>query len=128
VALDAREYRAAVAHFWQGLTLAQELGDRQFIAESLEGLAGVAGAQGQAERAARLWGAAEALRAAVGAPSSPAERAHYESYRHTARAYLDEASYAVAWVEGRAMTVEQAVAYAGETRAPDADREHDAAS
>jgi hypothetical protein len=116
-----------MAHFWQGLTLAQELGDRQFIAESLEGLAGVAGAQGQAERAARLWGAAEALRVAVGAPSSPTECAHYESYRHTARAHLDEASYAVAWAEGHAMTVEQAVAYAGETRAP-ADADHHAAS
>src|SRR6185369_3710178 len=43
----------------------------------LEGLAGIAADDDQAERAARLFGAAEALRAAIDTPLAPGERADY---------------------------------------------------
>jgi hypothetical protein len=35
-----------------------------------------------------------------------------------AKAQLDEATFAALWAEGRAMTMEQAVAYALQTQAP----------
>jgi hypothetical protein len=60
---------------------------------------------GQPERAVRLWGAAEALYDSIGKHTDYYDRA-------AARAQLDDATFAAAWAEGRAMTVEQAIAYA----------------
>jgi DNA-binding CsgD family transcriptional regulator/tetratricopeptide (TPR) repeat protein len=71
----------------------------------------LAGSQGQAVRSARLWGAVEALREAIGAGLVPVERYYYESYIAAARSRLDEASWGVAWAEGRQMTPEGAVEY-----------------
>jgi hypothetical protein len=45
-------------------------------------------------------------------PSSPTERAEDDIDIATIRAALDESQLAAAWAEGRAMTLEQAVAYA----------------
>jgi DNA-binding NarL/FixJ family response regulator len=68
--------------------------------------------QGAYARAARLFGAAEALRGAVGASVLPFYRADYERGVAAARAGLDEQSFAAAWERGRAMTLEQAIGYA----------------
>jgi DNA-binding CsgD family transcriptional regulator len=83
--------------------------------ESLEGLACIAGAYGEAERAARLFGAAEALREAVGAVAyqhTPEEDAWREPYLATTRALLDQAAWEEALAQGRAMRLEQAIDYA----------------
>jgi hypothetical protein len=69
-------------------------------------------AQGQSERAARLFGALEAHRETVGAPPVAAERAEYHRSVAGARTALGEEAFAAAWAEGRAMTLEQATAYA----------------
>ena len=42
----------------------------------------------------------------------PDERACYERSVAAARAQLDEAAFAAAWAEGRAMTLEQAILFA----------------
>ena len=73
--------------------------------------------RGEAERSARLFGAAEAL----GYQQAPAERALREPYLAAARSRLEEAAWEAAWAEGRAMTFEEAVAYALEEEA-DADK------
>ena len=65
-----------------------------------------------AREGARLWGAAAALREEIGAPLPAHERRHYEEAQASARGRLDEAMWAAAWAEGRAMPLEQAVAYA----------------
>ena len=96
----------------ESLALRRELADKRGIAESLEELAGVAGAQGQAERAARLYGAAEALREAIGAPIVPVDRARYERAVAAARTQLDAAAWTRLRAEGRAMPLEEAIAYA----------------
>jgi hypothetical protein len=62
--------------------------------------------------AARLFGAAEALRAAIGSPIPPIERAEYERAVAASRTALGEAAFAAAWAEGRAMTLERAVEFA----------------
>jgi hypothetical protein len=57
-------------------------------------------------------GAAEALRETIGLPLAPVDRAAYERNVAAVRAQFDAASFAAAWAEGRAMTLEQAIAYA----------------
>jgi hypothetical protein len=58
-----------------------------------------------------LAGAAEALHAAIGAPPSPAERAVGERFESGLRIHEHEELHA-AWLEGKAMALERALAYA----------------
>ncbi|HSH77284.1 MAG TPA: tetratricopeptide repeat protein, partial [Herpetosiphonaceae bacterium] len=112
LAHERGDWPRATGLYQQSLTLAQELGHRWEIAASLEGLAGVAAGQDQPGRAARLWGAAEAIRKQFGLPLPPAERTRYEAAVARARAMLGDQALEAVWAEGRAMTLEQAVAYA----------------
>ena len=72
----------------------------------------VAGRQEQFERAARLLGAAEALAATLDRSLPVALPAEYVRTVEAAHAALSEEAFAAAREEGRAMTLEQAVAYA----------------
>ena len=92
--------------------LRRELADRDGIADSLEDLAAVAASLGRSQRAARLSGSAEALREAIDAPIPPSRRADYERNVVETRAALGQEAFAAAWAEGRAMSLEQALAYA----------------
>jgi predicted ATPase/DNA-binding CsgD family transcriptional regulator len=96
----------------EGLRIAQERGARIEIAACLEGLAGLACAEKRPERAARLFGAAEALRQATGSDLPPGIRGDRDRHVAAARAGLDEKACAAAWAAGRALSPEQAVAYA----------------
>jgi hypothetical protein len=82
------------------------------VAHSLEGLACISAAEGEAERAARLFGAAEALREAVGYQHTPEEDPWRGPYLASARSRLGEEAREEALAEGRAMTLERAIAYA----------------
>jgi predicted ATPase/DNA-binding CsgD family transcriptional regulator/Tfp pilus assembly protein PilF len=104
----------------ESLALSRELGEKLCIAQGLEGLAGVYGMQKYPERAARLLGAAEAMRESINAPLPPSDRADYDRTVDTTRAQLDEAAFAVAWAEGRTMTVEQVLAARGQPLMPTA--------
>jgi tetratricopeptide (TPR) repeat protein len=112
VAGDQGEYGAARALLEESLAIYRELGIKQGIAPNLEGLAALAVAQGQSERAARLYGAAEGLREAIGAPLPPAKRAEHDRSVAAVRTALGEQEFAAAWAEGRTMSIEQAVTYA----------------
>ena len=100
--------------FAEGLELVREFqgSGKRDIAYAFVGLAGVAAAQGQAGRAARLLGAAEAVRESIGFVLPPIYRADYDRDEAAVRAQLDEAVFAAAWAAGRAMSLEQAIAYA----------------
>ena len=115
-ALNQRDYAEAARHYKESLPLLNELGDKASIAECLEGLAAAIGAWkgGRPERAARLFGAAEALREAVGAPLSLASRPEYERNLNTARSLIHEVAFGEAWAQGRAMSLEEALALAAE--------------
>ncbi|MFQ5796017.1 MAG: BTAD domain-containing putative transcriptional regulator [Candidatus Bipolaricaulia bacterium] len=119
VAVGQGDLGRAVALYEESLILRQEIGDKGGIALCLEGLAGVACANGQPEQAARLFGAAEALREAIGFPLMPPDRTLLDYDRNVAavRAELSEDAFEAAWTEGRAMTLEQAIAYALEEAA-----------
>jgi predicted ATPase len=118
MAKEQGDYAAARALYEESLAIFREIGDQQGVAYNLEGLAAVVAALGQPGRAARLFGAAEALRAAIGAPLAPNEQAEYDRDVAVARAALDEAAFAAAWAQGRALSLEQAITLAlGDTGA-----------
>ena len=113
IAYRRGDYRLAEGLLHESLELAVVLRDMWTMAYSLTWLAGTAAAQDQPLRAARLFGAAEALREAMGMTIHfSADRALYEQQVATVQAQLGEATLAASWAEGRAMTLEQAVAYA----------------
>jgi predicted ATPase/class 3 adenylate cyclase/DNA-binding CsgD family transcriptional regulator len=80
------------------------------LAPTLEGLAVVGAEQGETIWAMRLLAAAAALRDAIGAPLPRVSRANYERSVAAGRAQLGEQTFEAAWVEGRGMTWEQALA------------------
>jgi DNA-binding CsgD family transcriptional regulator len=120
VAAVQQDYATALARYEEGLLLARESGNKGKIASCLEGLAGVRAAQGELLQSARLWGAAEALREAIGAPIPPVYRPTYERAVRAARAHFGEKAFAAAWAEGRTMTVEHALAARGQMLMPTA--------
>jgi tetratricopeptide (TPR) repeat protein len=113
VASGQGDYVVARAHSEESLAIAWELRDRRVIVACLQELAKIACAQGQPKRAACIYGAAEALCEATGVPLSPVQRALYERAVAAVRATLDEDVLAEAWAEGRAMSLEEAISYAG---------------
>ena len=85
----------------------------------LEGLADVVAAQGESTWAARLLGRAEAQRETIKIPLPPLYRADYDHAVALARSHLDEPSFAAAWAQGRAMTLEHVFAARGPVTIPD---------
>jgi predicted ATPase/DNA-binding SARP family transcriptional activator len=112
VALARGDNGAAQALFEESLAIFRELGDKGGIITDLEEMAEVAVAHAQAERAARLFGAAEGLRDALGAPLPRADRTEDGLSVAAVRAALGEEAFAAAWAAGRAMSLEQAIALA----------------
>jgi non-specific serine/threonine protein kinase len=114
-ALSRGDYDGAASLFEEGVNLSEQMGDRANVAYCLEGLAVVANGRGEAERSGRLTGAAEGLHEAVGVPVYVYYEPHrsvYERTVATVRSHLGEEVFEAARAEGRAMTFEQAVAYA----------------
>jgi hypothetical protein len=106
---DAR----AVDLLRESIGLSRALRDTYALGYGLIRLAGALVALGQGERAARLYGAAEALREMTGTPIQYAgHRALYERQVEALREQLDARTLEAAWAEGRAMTLEEAVAEA----------------
>jgi tetratricopeptide (TPR) repeat protein len=108
-ALEERDYGGARALFEESLVRSRELGEKRDIPQNLEGLAAVAVAQERSERAARLFGAAEGLRAVIGAPLPRAARGQHDRSVAAVRVALDEEGFAAAWAAGRALSPEEAV-------------------
>ncbi|HKH10183.1 MAG TPA: tetratricopeptide repeat protein [Rubrobacter sp.] len=112
VDLNVGDQGAAQALYEEALTLLKDVGDKWWMAWCLEGMAEVAVARTRPERAARLFGAAESLRGAIGAPRPAGFRGYCERDLALARDSLDEAAFEGAREEGRIMTSERAVEYA----------------
>ncbi len=112
VALAQGDPGEARRRFADSLSLRRELGDQRGIAHCLAGLAGVAYEQGQPERTARILGATENLLAAIGSRLEVPDRALYDRTVAALRANLGEQRFAAAWVQGRALALEAAIAEA----------------
>ena len=87
-------------------------GSYSYAILGLESAAGVAAASGAARRAIRLASAAAAARVAHTSPLAPPDRVRLEQALAPAYEVLGQDAAAAAWAEGRAMSLEQAVAYA----------------
>jgi predicted ATPase/DNA-binding winged helix-turn-helix (wHTH) protein/Tfp pilus assembly protein PilF len=113
VAATRGDYSSARVLQEESLGIYRELGDRSGIAGSMEALAGIAFALGDPRRAACMWGGMERLREEIGAPRVPSERGPYDENVTAASAALgDIAAFDLAWQRGRAMMLEQAIAFA----------------
>jgi predicted ATPase len=87
-------------------------GDRYGLSRCLEALGGLACRQDQQVRAARLFGAAEAIREAIASPLDPYDVDDHEAFVASAKSAMGEAELSKAWLEGKAMTQEEAIAFA----------------
>ncbi len=108
LALAAGDLGEARRHLGIALELAWSRGDDRTVAEVLVGLAAVA-APADPHVAARIWGAADALRAVIGASPSPTERALEERYLDALRPALGERVLDAEREAGAARPLEQAV-------------------
>lgn len=95
------ENARAAALLSEGLGLFREMNSKFGIATALEGFAGLVLSE-NAEHAARLFGTAEAIRAAISAPLPPVDCPAYERDVATIRAQLGEVAFAEAWARGQA--------------------------
>jgi predicted ATPase/DNA-binding SARP family transcriptional activator len=94
------------------LEVFHQFGEKRSMAFALEGLAAVALGRCQADRAACLFGAAEALRDAVGAPLNPIDRAEHQRQLGVVHATLPAEDLEDAWSRGRSMTPDQMLTFA----------------
>jgi hypothetical protein len=95
----------------QSLALLQPLKDIRCAQICLEDLAGAISERRPAD-VARLFGASDALLGLMGTSLSAAQRSTREHEVATVESQLDPQSFAEAWAEGRAMSLEQAIEYA----------------
>lgn len=112
VASAQSDYQAARRLQEESLKISREMEDKRLIANALEGLAEVNRAENQLEQAVRLFRAAEALREAISSPLCTFDQSRYDSSVAAVRTALGEEAFTTAWEAGRAMTLEQAIAYA----------------
>ena len=95
-------YRESLGHYAAS-------GDDASVAESVASLGRLAARHGQGIRAARLLGAAEGLRATIGAAPSSIFRADDERAVAIARGMVSESVFAAAWAAGRRLDREEAI-------------------
>jgi predicted ATPase/DNA-binding SARP family transcriptional activator/DNA-binding CsgD family transcriptional regulator len=107
------DHREASALHKESLVLCRALGSSRGIIKRLEELACCAAARAETERAARLCGAAQSLREVVDRGYvSPKHDRLQSLYLESARSQFDAAIWDAAFAEGKAMDLEEAVAYA----------------
>ncbi len=87
---------------------------RIFCRQAIQALGIVAARQGQMRRAGVLFGAQDTAESWRNRYLSPPERAEFEQALAAARAALGEEAFGAAWEVGRAMTVEELIAFASE--------------
>ncbi len=104
--------RAAVPLYGKTILEWRELGNRGGIARCIECLAFIATGNGDLKRAGRLFGAAEALREASGSPMTRDEVIEYNREVAVLRSKTDENTWRPAWEEGRALSMDRAIAFA----------------
>jgi tetratricopeptide (TPR) repeat protein len=112
ISLLQNDIGRAADYYEESLDLAWDNEMEPVVLTTLEGYACVAGAQGEAWRAARLWGPAQTLQEAKGIPRDTDWLAEADECMSAVRLDLGEQAWEEALAEARAMTLEEAVAYA----------------
>jgi predicted ATPase len=114
IAQHEGDYARAESQFRQSLKMFRRLGNRRGMAECMAGLAGLRARQGNAEWGAIMLSAAESALKVTGGAWWPADRLEVEANQEFIRSALSEAELNEAQKKGRAMTLEQALAFASE--------------
>ena len=112
IAYRQQDYRTARTLLEESLHGLRAVGEKWFLSRSMETLAEVMTAAGEYERAAHLFGAAETLREAVGASVLAFYQPDYERAIGMARTALGQQRCESCWTAGRALSPDEAVAYA----------------
>jgi len=113
--IEQHDLMDSAARFAESARLLHVLGAGQGVALNLAGLAAVMIEHQHPAQAARLLSVADAQHWVA---SAAAERAEYDRTIAVVHAQLDEATFAAAWAEGQAITLEQALAYALNATSP----------
>jgi non-specific serine/threonine protein kinase len=112
VRLHTRDLEEARDLLEQSAKMFEQLGMRWDLAYVIENLGGVAAYDGRPADAARLIGAADRAREELGTPLPEGEKVAYNRYLAAAKDALGPEGFDAAWAEGRALTLEEAVAHA----------------
>ncbi len=112
VAIAQGEPDQAERDIHDALARAAEVEAYLFIPDILECLGTLAGQAGSHREAARLFGAAAAIRARIGAVRFKVYAAGYEASAAALRNAMGNAEFDAAWAEGAALSTEEAIAYA----------------
>lgn len=112
IAREQGRLQEARAGYRQTIVFWHNLGHRAAVAHQLESIAFLERADGRYTRAARLLGAAEALRGMLHQPMTAQERLEYEREVAALQQQLTATEFAARWADGRAMSIERAIAYA----------------
>ena len=112
LAADERKFDEARRLCINSLRNSQEVSDKESIPTALSIFAWLCFASaGQAEAAAQLFGAVEGIRETLRIALSPRQRAGHEHRVATTRDALDQKVFAAAWARGKAMSIDEAIAY-----------------
>jgi DNA-binding CsgD family transcriptional regulator/tetratricopeptide (TPR) repeat protein len=109
ISADLGDVEAAAEQVAESLTLFVEFGDRWFWGWLLETAAQLAATVGDSERAARLFGAADAVWAAIEAPLPAKLRDRHEHVLADVRSRLGDGRFEAACEEGRSLPVRAAI-------------------
>ena len=115
VALHRSDYLRAAQHFKAFYDISQQISrfDNVLTAyDFLSGFAGIVAGMNQFERSAKLYAAAQALFSRIDIPVLKPVHVECDSLVQIARDQLGEERFEALAVEGRAMPMEQAIAYA----------------
>ncbi|MGI8940713.1 MAG: ATP-binding protein [Actinomycetota bacterium] len=114
IAVSTREvgdFERAVRLSRESLVLWRQLGDKWDVADCLEDLAGELHELDLHYQAAVLYGGAESLRWAIGAPRPPIEQGAYEERVNAVHKALGDAGFSEGWARGSAMRMEEVIDY-----------------
>ena len=116
-AFALEDFEAAFSCYWECLALNREIKAPLLTGISLEALANLAAKKGQWERAARLWGAADRLMREQQWHLNPPAQERRDQLSSLAQAALSTEAYAQRFEEGKAMSADEAVEIALESKA-----------
>ncbi len=109
---DRGDHDQAAAMHAEGLARLRQVGSKEILVDAVARIATLAVATGRAAAGARLLGAVEAFGQALGYALERPERDRYAQAAADARRVLGDDVLAAAWAEGRALSLEEAVAEA----------------
>src|SRR2546421_1085161 len=109
LARQQQRYDLAKARYREALVRFRTFSSPSYIAWCLEGYAAAFSAEGHYTQATRMCAAAAALREQIQAPLPQVQRETFEQTVATARAAIDEASFAREWNAGTMLTQDEAI-------------------